>query len=138
MTDAAFRPEIYREPMSQEKFGIVQKPLTIFERLYNQNWLRKLFVLVVIAGFGLVPALLVKERSYHRVRSQGKVALTNLLSNLTVSTLCADAVETNKTKKRIPAMSRDCFRDAVKLPDVPSFAIADSMSFLIIKPCTKL
>ena len=49
MTDAAFRPEIYREPMSQEKFGIVQKPLTIFERLYNQNWLRKLFVLVVIA-----------------------------------------------------------------------------------------
>lgn len=49
MTDAALRPEIYREPMSQEKFGIVQKPLTIFERLYNQNWLRKLFVLVVIA-----------------------------------------------------------------------------------------
>jgi NitT/TauT family transport system permease protein len=35
--------------MSQEKFGIVQKPLTMFERLYNQNWLRKLFVLVVIA-----------------------------------------------------------------------------------------
>ena len=49
MTDAALRPEIYREPMSQETFGIVQKPLTIFERLYNQNWLRKLFVLVVIA-----------------------------------------------------------------------------------------
>jgi NitT/TauT family transport system permease protein len=49
MTDAALRPEIYREPMSQERFGIVQKPLTIFERLYNQNWLRKLFVLVVIA-----------------------------------------------------------------------------------------
>jgi len=49
MTDAALRPEINREPMSQEKFGIVQKPLTIFERLYNQNWLRKLFVLIVIA-----------------------------------------------------------------------------------------
>jgi NitT/TauT family transport system permease protein len=49
MTDAAVRPEIYREPMSQETFGIVQKPLTIFERLYNQNWLRKLFMLVVIA-----------------------------------------------------------------------------------------
>jgi NitT/TauT family transport system permease protein len=49
MTDAALRPEIYREPMSQEKFGIVQKPLTIFERVYNQNWLRKLFVLIVIA-----------------------------------------------------------------------------------------
>ncbi len=49
MTDATLRPEIYCEPMSQEKFGIVQKPLTLFERLYNQNWLRKLFVLIVIA-----------------------------------------------------------------------------------------
>ncbi|MGZ5564987.1 MAG: ABC transporter permease [Chthoniobacterales bacterium] len=49
MTDATLRPEIYREPMSQEKFGIVQKPFTFSERLYNQNWLRKLFVLVVIA-----------------------------------------------------------------------------------------
>jgi NitT/TauT family transport system permease protein len=49
MTDAILRPEIYCEPMSQEKFGIVQKPLTLFERLYNQNWLRKLFVLIVIA-----------------------------------------------------------------------------------------
>jgi len=49
MTDAILRPEIYREPLSQEKFGIVEKPLTPFERLYNQNWLRKLFVLVIIA-----------------------------------------------------------------------------------------
>ncbi|MFZ1950934.1 MAG: ABC transporter permease [Pseudolabrys sp.] len=49
MTDVTFRPEIYREPLSQEKFGIVEKPLTPFERLYNQNWLRKLFVLIVIA-----------------------------------------------------------------------------------------
>ncbi|HXX07014.1 MAG TPA: ABC transporter permease [Pseudolabrys sp.] len=36
--------------MSQEKFGIVEKPLTPFERLYNQDWLRKLFVLVIIAA----------------------------------------------------------------------------------------
>jgi NitT/TauT family transport system permease protein len=50
MTDATNRPDIYREPMSQEEFGIVEKPLTPFERLYNQNWLRKLFVLVVIAA----------------------------------------------------------------------------------------
>ena len=49
MTDVTLRPEIYREPMSQEKFGIVEKPLTLFERLYNQNWLRKLLVLIVIA-----------------------------------------------------------------------------------------
>jgi len=50
MTDATLRSEIYREPMSQEKFGIVEKPLTPFERLYNQDWLRKLFVLVIIAA----------------------------------------------------------------------------------------
>ena len=50
MTDAILRPEIYREPMSQEKFGIVEKPLTPFERLYNQDWVRKLFVLIVIAA----------------------------------------------------------------------------------------
>ena len=50
MTDTTLRPEIYREPMSQEKFGIVEKPLTPFERLYNQDWLRKLFVLVIIAA----------------------------------------------------------------------------------------
>ncbi|HYC18806.1 MAG TPA: ABC transporter permease [Pseudolabrys sp.] len=49
MTDVTFRPEIYREPVSQEEFGVVEKPLTPFERLYNQNWLRKLFVLIVIA-----------------------------------------------------------------------------------------
>jgi len=50
MTDTTLRPEIYREPMNQEKFGIVEKPLTPFERLYNQDWLRKLFVLVIIAA----------------------------------------------------------------------------------------
>ena len=49
MTDITLRPEIYRESLSQEEFGIVEKPLTAFERLYNQNWLRKLFVLIVIA-----------------------------------------------------------------------------------------
>ena len=44
------RPEIHREPLGPEKFGIVQKPLTVLERLYNQTWLRKLIVLVAIAA----------------------------------------------------------------------------------------
>ena len=43
------RPEVYRTPLGQEQFGIVAKPLTLFELLYNQDWLRKLFVLVIIA-----------------------------------------------------------------------------------------
>ena len=42
-------PRSIASRLSQEKFGIVEKPLTPFERLYNQNWLRKLFVLIVIA-----------------------------------------------------------------------------------------
>jgi hypothetical protein len=42
------RPEVYRTPLGQEQFGIVAKPLTLFELLYNQDWLRKLFVLVII------------------------------------------------------------------------------------------
>jgi NitT/TauT family transport system permease protein len=49
MSEAA-RPEVYRTPLGQEQFGIIQKPLTAFERLYNQDWLRKLFVLIVIAA----------------------------------------------------------------------------------------
>jgi NitT/TauT family transport system permease protein len=49
MSDAE-RPEVYRTPLGQERFGIVEKPLTLFELLYNQGWLRKLFVLVVIAA----------------------------------------------------------------------------------------
>ncbi len=49
MSDATVRPDIYRETMGAERFGIVQKRLTTFEMLYNQGWLRKLFVLVVLA-----------------------------------------------------------------------------------------
>ena len=46
----ADRPEIYRETLGADQFGIIQKPLTAFERLYNQGWLRKVFVLVVLAA----------------------------------------------------------------------------------------
>jgi NitT/TauT family transport system permease protein len=49
-TGGGARPEIHRQPLGPEQFGIIQKPLTTFERLYNQGWLRKVLVLVVIAG----------------------------------------------------------------------------------------
>jgi NitT/TauT family transport system permease protein len=50
MLDApAVRPEIFRETLGADRFGIVEKPLTVAERLYNQGWLRKLFVLIVLA-----------------------------------------------------------------------------------------
>ena len=49
MSDAIPRPEISRELSGSEEFGVVQKELTIFERLFNQVWLRKSLLLVLIA-----------------------------------------------------------------------------------------
>lgn len=43
------REEIHRETLGADKFGIVERPLSNFERIYNQGWLRKLLVLVVLA-----------------------------------------------------------------------------------------
>ena len=41
------RPEIVRDQVAQ--FAVVQKPLSALERVYNQVWLRKLLILVVLA-----------------------------------------------------------------------------------------
>ena len=41
------RPEIVRDQVVQ--FAVVQKPLSALERIYNQVWLRKLVILVVLA-----------------------------------------------------------------------------------------
>ena len=40
---------IYSETLGPEKFGIIQKPLTLAEKIYNQTWLRKVFIIVVLA-----------------------------------------------------------------------------------------
>jgi NitT/TauT family transport system permease protein len=44
------RPEYLREVVAGGDIGVVQKPLTLWERLTNQAWLRKLFILAVIAA----------------------------------------------------------------------------------------
>jgi NitT/TauT family transport system permease protein len=41
------RPEIVRDQVAH--FAVVQKPLSALERIYNQVWLRKLLILVVLA-----------------------------------------------------------------------------------------
>ena len=41
------RPETVRDRVAQ--FAVVQKPLSALERIYNQVWLRKLLILVVLA-----------------------------------------------------------------------------------------
>ncbi len=43
------RPEITREPVTATQFGVVQKPLTRWERAYGNGALRKTLLLVVLA-----------------------------------------------------------------------------------------
>ncbi|MBN8872418.1 MAG: ABC transporter permease [Rhodospirillales bacterium] len=49
MSEAAMRPEIVRPTRADQDFGVVEKQLTPFERLYNLAWLRKSALLVVLA-----------------------------------------------------------------------------------------
>jgi len=54
MTRAAIvpsgRPEILREPIATEAFGIVQKPLSTWERISNVGAVRKLALLILLAA----------------------------------------------------------------------------------------
>ena len=49
MLEAGARAEVHRDLASAEDFGIVERPLSRFERLYNKAWLRKIFILVALA-----------------------------------------------------------------------------------------
>ncbi|MBC8739700.1 ABC transporter permease [Paraburkholderia sp. UCT31] len=56
MITRAPRGEIIREPSDAQHFSVVEKPLSPFERLYNQSWLRKFLILALLAlvweGYG--------------------------------------------------------------------------------------
>lgn len=43
------RPEIYSDPIASESFGIVEKPLSAWEKITNISSVRKAFVLIVLA-----------------------------------------------------------------------------------------
>ena len=43
------RDEYVRAEVASKNFGVVEKPLTSWEKLYNKGWLRKTFIIVVIA-----------------------------------------------------------------------------------------
>lgn len=49
MSDTVARPEIVREVSGADEFGIVEKELTVFERLYNLGWVRKTGLLILLA-----------------------------------------------------------------------------------------
>ncbi len=51
MLEAVQRANIvYNETVGPEQFGIIEKPLTLAEKFYNQTWLRKVFIIVVLAA----------------------------------------------------------------------------------------
>ncbi len=47
--DISNRAPVYSTPVAFERIGVVEKPLSMAERLYEQAWLRKLVILVVLA-----------------------------------------------------------------------------------------
>jgi NitT/TauT family transport system permease protein len=49
MLDTVQRANVYSETLGPEQFGIIQKPLTLPEKIYNQAWLRKIAILVFLA-----------------------------------------------------------------------------------------
>ena len=49
MADAMHRENIYSKTLGPEQFGIIEKPLTLVEKIYNQAWLRKVGIIVVLA-----------------------------------------------------------------------------------------
>ena len=44
------RPEYVREQVPEHDFGVVHKPLTAWERIYGNGFVRKLFILLVLAA----------------------------------------------------------------------------------------
>jgi NitT/TauT family transport system permease protein len=51
MTDQGLvRPEFIRKSVSAHSYGVVEKPLSVFERIYDLNWVRKAFILLLLAA----------------------------------------------------------------------------------------
>jgi NitT/TauT family transport system permease protein len=46
---APTRPEYLRDVVAGDNIGVVQKPLTVWQRLINQAWIRKSLILIAIA-----------------------------------------------------------------------------------------
>lgn len=44
------RPEVVREQVAEHDFGVVMKPLTAWERIYGNGFVRKAFLLAILAG----------------------------------------------------------------------------------------
>jgi len=56
MASPALRPEYVREQVQEHDFGVVNKPLTAWERVYGNTLVRKAFILIVLAAIWQVYA----------------------------------------------------------------------------------
>src|SRR5512142_3049345 len=50
MSSPAMRPEYVRDQVDEHDFGVINKPLTAWERVYGNAAVRKVFILVVLAA----------------------------------------------------------------------------------------
>jgi len=61
MSDAIVREDVFRDTIDSAQFGVVEKPLSTWERIYNQAAVRKVFILVALAAIWEIYARLLNN-----------------------------------------------------------------------------
>jgi NitT/TauT family transport system permease protein len=85
------RPEVRREPIASASFGVVEKPLSLFERVYRIGAVRKAMILIVLAAAWEVGARILNNDLLFPTFSDTVIAFVNgimsgeLLARLWVS-----------------------------------------------------
>lgn len=85
------RPEVRREPIASATFGVVEKPLSIFERIYRIGAVRKAAILIVLAAAWEIGARILNNDLLFPTFSDTTIAFVNgilsgeLLARLWVS-----------------------------------------------------
>jgi NitT/TauT family transport system permease protein len=85
------RPEVRREPIASATFGVVEKPLSLFERIYRISAVRKAAILLVLAAAWEIGARILNNDLLFPTFSDTAIAFVNgilsgeLLSRLWVS-----------------------------------------------------
>lgn len=75
------RPGFIRKSASEKSYGVVEKPLSLFERIYDLNWVRKTFIILVLAAAWQAYALYVNNILLFPTLSQTADALIDGVSS---------------------------------------------------------
>ena len=81
------RPEIYRDQVDSSSFGVVEKPLSTWERIYNQSAVRKVFILIMLAVFWEIYARLLNNPLLFPTFTSTIVAITSRFGTDLLETL---------------------------------------------------